>query len=82
MAARSLRAMWTTPTHRCELWRVDGELEVRLYAGDRAIAIATSRDQEQASTLAKQWLEGSLRGTSLVTPGHTPKAAGDKPTTG
>src|SRR6476659_3948655 len=35
MASRELRVFWTTPTHRCVLWRIDGVLEVRLHAGHR-----------------------------------------------
>jgi len=55
MASREHRVFWTTPTHRYVLWRIDGVLEVRLYAGHRVIALETCRDDDQAQALAEAW---------------------------
>jgi len=55
MAARELRTDWTTSTHRCALWRIDGNLELRLYAGGHVVALATCRDLPQAAMLAEEW---------------------------
>ena len=53
---RFLRTLWTLPRYRCDLYRVDGVLELRLFDGERVTQISTCRDSWDAARLAKDWL--------------------------
>jgi hypothetical protein len=53
---RLVRLIWTVEPYRCELHRVEGQLDVRLYAGGRLRELTTCRDSADAEKIAQRWL--------------------------
>lgn len=53
--------MWDRGPHRCLLFRVDGQLEIRLYLDWRVQHVSTCRDVDDAVAQAKTLLANTYR---------------------
>jgi len=57
---RFLRTVWEHGPRRCDLYRVDGVLELRLYDGHAVRRLATCRDSTEVEEMAKEWRTESV----------------------